>query len=431
MPNKYRRMRVDALHPFHTNPRRGDVAAIAASLEATGQYKPIVVNAGTLTGRPDEVLAGNHTLAAARSLGWDRLDVVVLDVDDATANRIVLADNRTADLGTYDDVVLAELLGATDLTGTGYDDGDLTALLRRTRTVVHLTDVDDAPAKPERAVSAAGDVWVLGDHRLLVGTCHDTARVVELVGDPVDAVWTDPPYGVNYSSAAGRIRGDATAIDADAVWRGALPTILAATRPGGAVYFAMPPGVDQYAFVDAAVEAGVLVRQILVWVKNALVLGRSDYQYRSEPVAAGVTPGGDDASDVDDDDGYAPVGYGFTPGGAGRLGRGGPHWHGDNKASNVFEVPKPSASRLHPTMKPVDLVQAMLRNSVPPGGRVLDVFAGSGSTMIAAHAEGMTAYLVEEDPLYADVICQRWQEHTGIVPVRDGRRVSFVAGGAS
>lgn len=426
MPMQHRRMRVADLNPYHANPRRGDVAAIAASLEATGQYRPIVVNAGTLTGRAFEVLAGNHTLAAARSLGWDRLDVVVLDVDDATARRIVLADNRTADLGGYDEGVLAELLAATDdLAGTGYDDADLTALLRRTRMVVQLTDVDDVPAKPDAAVSAEGDVWELGPHRLLVGSCHDTDAVAALVGTPVDAVWTDPPYGVNYSSTAGRIIGDATAIDADAVWRGALPTILACARPGAPVYFAMPPGVDQYAFVTAALEVGLLVRQVLVWVKDALVLGRSDYQYRSEPIADAVTPGGDD------DSGWSPVGYGFTPGGAGRLGRGGPNWHGDNRTTNVFEVPKPKASRLHPTMKPVDLIQPMLHNSVPPGGRVLDVFAGSGSTMIAAHAEGMTAYLVEEDPPYADVICQRWEEHTGIVPVRNGVKVTFADGGAS
>lgn len=267
---------VGELVEFEGNPRRGDVDAIAASLAKRGQYKPIVVNAGSKTGRVNEVLAGNHTLRAARGLGWPEIQCVFVDVAADEAAQIVAADNRIADLG-------------------GYDQADLLAVLE---------------------------------------------------------------------------------------------------------------------------AAGFRVRQTLMWVKNALVMGRADYHWKHEPIIATVVP-----DEVDD---YCPFFYGFAPGGEGRLGRGGEHWHGDNKATTVFNVAKPQASREHPTMKPVELIEPMLRNSCRPGGVVVDLFGGSGSTLIAAHHAGVKAVLVELDEKYADVICRRFQQHTGVVPVRDGVEVSFV-----
>jgi DNA modification methylase len=140
-----------------------------------------------------------------------------------------------------------------------------------------------------------------------------------------------------------------------------------------------------------------------VWIKNVMVLGRSDYHYKHEPIF-----------------------YGFTPGGEGRRGRGGERWHGDNSQTTVFPFDKPSRNTEHPTMKPVALIDAMLKNSLPPGGIVFDPFGGSGSTLIAAHDRGCRAFCVELDPRYADVILTRFQRHTGIVPVLDGEPVSFV-----
>ncbi|GJF04947.1 ParB N-terminal domain-containing protein [Pseudonocardia sp. D17] len=139
---------VSELHTYHRNPRQGDVAAIAASLRANGQYRPIVVNVGTHTGRPSEVLAGNHTLKAARDLGWESLAVVLVDVDEDQAARIVAADNRTADLGEYDERLLAELLGdLDDLDGTGYTEADLEKMIRNLEGApgsADLLDPDDA-----------------------------------------------------------------------------------------------------------------------------------------------------------------------------------------------------------------------------------------------------------------------------------------------
>ena len=168
--------------------------------------------------------------------------------------------------------------------------------------------------------------------------------------------------------------------------------------------------------------AGLLVRQNLVWVKSSLVLGRSDYQYRHEPILYGLAAG---------ESGHEPILYGFVPAASGRLGRGGPRWFGDNCQTTVFEVDKPSRSSEHPTMKPVALIEAMIANSLPPRGVLFDPFAGSGSTLIAAYKRGCSALVVELDPRYADVILRRFEAHSGIVPTLDGKPVSFMADAVS
>ncbi|UOQ58567.1 DNA modification methylase [Leucobacter allii] len=408
---------VDELSTYHRNPRRGDVAAIAASLAARGQYRAIAVNVGTHTGRPLEVLAGNHTLRAARELGWTHIDGTTVDVDDAEAARIVAADNRLADLGSYDDSDLLAVLDlAGDLTGTGYTDADIASLQLALDEPVALTDPDDAPPLPEATpVSRPFDVWELGPHRLYVGSSGDTDAVLAAMPAPADCIWTDPPYGVNYVGGTGlTIKNDGRA-EAAQVFRDAIPTMLAIARPGAPIYVAHADSIRPD-FQRALEDADITVRQTLIWVKDALVLGRADYHWKHEPILEAAL-----AAETD----HEPVAYGFVPGGEGRLGRGGDRWFGDNRQTTVFEVPRPKASRLHPTMKPVELVERMLRNSCAPGALVADLFAGSGSTLLAAHRAGMIAMLCELDPAYADVICERWEAHTGISPVRDGETVSF------
>ena len=399
------------LRPYGANPRQGNVATIAESLQVNGQYRPVVVNK-----RTGEILAGNHTYAAALSLGWTELAVTYVDVDDEQAKRIVLVDNRSNDLATYDDAALAELLGTLDgLTGTGFSDRDLAALLAELDTgdPAELTDRDDAPAPPQQSVSKLGDVWRLGPHRVLCGDSTDSGAVaIMLAGDVPDCVWTDPPYGVSY---AGRTK-DALTIQNDgkaglpALLAGAFRTVAALARKGAPVYVAHAD-TERIAFETAMLDAGLLVRQNLIWVKNSIVLGHSDYHYKHEPILAAETP-----TDEPDND-HAPVLYGFTPGGTGRLGRGGPNWLGDNKQSTVIAADKPPRNAEHPTMKPVELITTMLANSCPLGGLVLDLFGGSGSTLIAAHHGRQRAALVELDPRYVDVICRRYQEHTGVTPI--------------
>ena len=419
MPLEVTTFSVGELSTYHRNPRRGAVGMIAESLKARGQYRAIVVNLGRLTGRPLEVLAGNHTLLAAREIGWESIDATTVDVDDAEAARIVAADNRLADLGGYDDADLIEVLEtAGELVGTGYSEIDLAALRAAMDEPLSLTDPDEVPDIPKSVpVSVLGDVWQLGPHRLVVGSSGDLRSVAGAVQGPVDCVWTDPLYGINYvggnhrktsraRAAAGEMSILNDSIDeALAAWSDALTTVITVARAGAPIYVTVPAGPDQSKFEQVFHGSGVLHRQTLVWVKHRLVLGRSDYHYRHEPIL-----------------------YGFTPGGEGRLGRGGPRWHGDDKQTTVIEAPMPRASKLHPTMKPVELIEPMLRNSCPRGGVVLDPFGGSGSTLIAAHRAGMRATLVELDPRYADVICRRFQEHTGTIPVRDGEQVDFTAG---
>lgn len=415
---------VDELAFYFRNPRRGDVSAIAASLEARGQYKPIVVNVGSLTGRPLEVLAGNHTLQAARSLGWSTIQATTVDVDDAGAAQIVAADNRIADLGTYDDAELAFVLEAAgSLEGTGYVQDDLDALLATLAEPVSLTDPDDAPAADEDGpwITAQGDVWQLGPHRLLVGRSGDVDAVRAVTPDDgFDCVWTDPPYGVEYEGGTGLTIENDGAEEAVAVAVAFLEVAAEVCRPGAPVYVAHSD-VLRIPLQLAMERLGIRYRQTLMWVKDRFVLSHADYHYQAEPVLEGEV-------DPEVAREYEPVAYGFLPGGEGRLGRGGPRWFGDNRPSTVFDVKRPSRSAVHPTMKPVELVERMLVNSCRPGGWVLDGFGGSGSTMIAAHRLGRRAVLVELSPKYADVICRRWQEHTGIVPVRDGQPVDFTGG---
>lgn len=163
-------------------------------------------------------------------------------------------------------------------------------------------------------------------------------------------------------------------------------------------------------------------RQLLVWVKNTMVLGHSDYHYKHEVIFEAETP----AESEPEGKAHEPLLYGFTPGAAGRLGRGGPKWYGPNNATTVFEIDKPPRNAEHPTMKPVKLILAMLANSARPGHLVLDPFGGSGSTLIAAHYHGARARLVELDPKYVDVICARYQKETGELPRRNGRAVDFI-----
>lgn len=431
-------------HPGNARTRDARAeAALEASLERNGQYRTVV--ARTLRGGKLQILAGHGTVEAARRLGWSQVAVDVhRGVDDEAAARIVLVDNRTSDLAGYDDALLAQLLGSLeDLHGTGFDDDDLAALLAGVvDDAPALNDVDDAPALPELAdaVSQRGDVWLLGPHRLWCGDSTNAAGVAGvLAGDQPDVVWTDPPYGVSYvgkTSEALTIENDGKA-DLPALLPAAFRTIAGVCRPGAPVYVAHAD-TERILFEQSMLDAGLLVRQNLVWVKSTLVMGRSDYHYKHEPVLEAVVP---DVAEVpaEDEDApdvpglsHEPVLYGFAPGGQGRLGRGGERWHGDNKQTTVFEFPKPHRNGEHPTMKPVDLILAMLRNSCPPGGLLLDLFGGSGSTLIAAHHMRAKAFLVELDRRYVDVICRRWQEHTGIAPVRqaDGAAVDFTSVGA-
>lgn len=382
------RLALTDLKPYPGNARRGDVKAIKESLERLGLYRPVVLNARTM-----EVLAGNHVVQAARELGWSSIDATVVEVDEDTARRIVLADNRTNDLAGYDTEALAELLMELDggLEGTGFDEADLDALLEEVAPAIPLEE-DELPPAPTEPVTRPGELIELGGHRLVCGDARDPQCYQRLLSERAAVILiTDPPYGVSYEGktrARLRIANDGSA-GLQALLGESFAQLDRVLSPGAPLYVFAPAGRLCAVFLEAFEDCGWSLRQALAWVKDTLVLGHSDYHFRHEQILFGYKPG------------------------CGRLGRGGSGWYGDNRQTSVFEFPRPRAAREHPTTKPPELLEAMLRNSSGRGALVLDPFAGSGSTLVACERLGRSARLIELDPRYADVIIARYERLTG------------------
>ena len=397
---------IDKLLPYVRNARQHSdeqIAQIAASIAEFGFVNPI------LTGADGVLVAGHGRLAAARKLGLPTVPVVVLDHLTPTQRRaLVLADNRLAELATWDDALLRIELEALqddgfDLDLTGFDADALAELLADEEPQIEGRTEDDAiPEMPEEPVSRPGDVWRLGPHRLVCGDATTAEAYARLFpdGERADMVFTDPPYNVNYAnSARDKLRGKHRPILNDALGEGfydflfdALALIMAHTR--GAIYVAMSS--SELDTLQAAFRAaGGHWSTFIIWAKNTFTLGRSDYQRQYEPIL-----------------------YGW-PEGATR------HWCGDRDQGDVWQIKKPAKNDLHPTMKPVDLVERAIRNSSRPGDVVLDPFGGSGTTLIAAEKAGRVARLIELDPKYADVIVRRWQDWTGQQATREADGLAF------
>ena len=397
---------IDKLLPYVRNARQHSdeqIAQIAASIAEFGFVNPI------LTGADGVLVAGHGRLAAARKLGLATVPVVVLDHLTPTQRRaLVLADNRLAELATWDDALLRIELEALqddgfDLDLTGFDADALAELLADEEPQIEGRTEDDAiPEMPEEPVSRPGDVWRLGPHRLVCGDATTAEAYARLFpdGERADMVFTDPPYNVNYAnSAKDKLRGKHRPILNDALGEGfydflydALALIMAHTR--GAIYVAMSS--SELDTLQAAFRAaGGHWSTFIIWAKNTFTLGRSDYQRQYEPIL-----------------------YGW-PEGATR------HWCGDRDQGDVWQIKKPAKNDLHPTMKPVELVERAIRNSSRPGDVVLDPFGGSGTTLIAAEKAGRVARLIELDPKYADVIVRRWQDWTGQQATREADGLAF------
>ena len=364
---------IEGLVPYGKNPRRGDVDAIAESLTVNGQYKPIVVRAGS-----NEVLAGNHTLKAARQLGWDKIAVTFVDVDDDGAARIVLVDNRTNDVATYDEAALAELLSSLpDLTGTGFGAADLDEMLGIKPDA--LNDSDDTPEPPAEPVSVLGDVWVLGEHRVVCGDATDVGAWDAILGKArPSVVFTDPPYGIGYQAMRGgaKIENDATPNEALQVTRDALALVHDAE-----VHFVCCDWRSLGTILDAMAAAAIKPKSCIVWDKQTLVQNLDRYAKQHEFIVYAGPFGGQPTMATD----VWPHRRDFDPD--------------------------------HPTPKPVSLIIQALTTASAVGALVADPFGGSGSTLIACHDTNRVARLIELDPRYVDVICRRYQEHTGDKPV--------------
>lgn len=404
---------VGELQTHPNNPRRGDLEAIKRSIEVNGFYGAIVANK-----RTGYILAGNHRYLAARDLGYETLPVTWVDVGEREAKRILAADNKTSEMGGYDDAVLTDLLedlrDSEMLEGSGYTDDNLNSLLdaMMKEQGSHYEEgaegegddeADEEVDTSNAAIDAAHAIWgvvkgqlyKIGDQRLLCGDSTSAEDVGRLLGgETIDLLLTDPPYGVNYvesksmrrTTVQKTIANDNLSIgDTEKLWDASLTLCCQNMKAGGNYYVCSPQGENLAYLMMSLKRSGFLLKHMLIWVKNHLVLGRCDYHYQHEPIL-----------------------YGWKEGA-------GHYYGGTRKETSLWECSKPEKSRLHPTMKPIALFERACINGSKRGERVHDPFCGSGTTLIAAHNTGRKGYGMEFDPEYCSVILQRLSE-LGLTP---------------
>lgn len=417
-----------------------NIDTIVQSLNRFGQQKPIVVDSSFC------VRAGNGTLEAARSLGWTHLDCVVTDLKGSDAVAYAIADNRTAELAEWDDGVLAAVLeglqvdDASLMDATGFTADELARMIEENEPDSEVIE-DEVPSVPVDPISQPGDIWALGPHKLGCGSCLDQHFMDALFGDTLgDMLFTDPPYNVAYEGKTKdklTIQNDSMG-DGDFLQflRDAFVSLAIVIKPGSAAYIchADSEGVN---FRLAFAESGFEFKQCLIWVKNALVLGRQDYQWRHEPILYGWRSGeahrfyGDrrqttvvddfEGVSISDSEGKQTITIAFN----GRTVQIEAQctevvYGGDDELDTIWRLNKPSRNAEHPTMKPLSLCARAIRHGTKKGEVVVDGFLGSGSTLIAAHQLGRVCYGTELSPQYCDVIVNRWENLTGEKALLDG-----------
>lgn len=422
---------IDKLAVYAKNPRQNDHAVdqVAAAIKEYGFRVPVVAKSdGT-------VVDGHLRLKAARALGLSEIPVVLADdLTDAQVKAFRISVNRMAELADWDfDLLRSEIEALQsldyDLALTGLQDELLEDLLNAVEPNDGLTDEDAVPEPPTDPVSRPGDVWVLGNHRLVCGdsTSRDAYTLLLGGGEHVSMVWTDPPYNVDYRGQAGKIKNDKMKITAFYKFlRSAFGCMFENLINGGAIYVAHADASDLgLTFRQAYLDAGFKLSSCLIWRKNRLIISRADYHPQHESILYGWKPTGahrwfgdrkkttiqelfgeEMIAKVDDDTYQLRIGevsYLIT----------GENIRITEAETSVILAESPVKSDLHPTMKPVALIEKMLFNSSKSGELVLDPFGGSGSTLIACEKIGRRARLVELDEKFCDVIVKRWQDFTG------------------
>lgn len=384
---------VTALKPYERNARKHrdfDVDKIVESIRVFGFDDPIGIWG------PDNLLVEGHgRVLAAKKLGMQTVPCIRLDhLTDEQRRAYALEHNKTAENSEWDLDILPEELSAIvdiDMTSFGFDLVDN----------AEVVEDDYEPVVPEEPKAKIGQLYQLGRHRLMCGDSTIESDVIRLCnGWSMDMVLTDPPYNVDYEGAAGKIKNDNMESGAFREFlKKAFLNIKAALRNGGAfhIWFGETKG---YEFRGACMDAGLTVRQQLIWVKSSPTLGRQDFQRQYESALEGF------ADDEEDGRGYESALYGWKDGAA-------HSWYKKRKERDVMFFDKPVASKEHPTMKPVLLFDYEMRCNTKPGEYVLDLFGGSGTTLIAAEQNGRTAFVMEYDPRFVDVIIDRWEKFTG------------------
>ena len=378
-----RRVPIDSLTLDPSNARsHGDanLEAIRGSLGRFGQAEPLVVQRGS-----GLVIAGNGRLLAMKELGWEECDVVELGLDELTATALGIALNRTADLATWDEPALAKLLAqlaAEDaLEGVGYTPEEVALLCRAGEPEAELPDPGPGEV-PEEPVTRPGDLWVLGDHRLLCGDSTSPADMEKLmVGETAHLLATDPPYLVDYQGEGwDEFEGEEQAL---AFFRRWLEVALPHCREAVPVY--QWHAHRRQALVERAwLEAELLLHQQIIWAKPRGVLGRSHYMWAHEPCFYGWRKGKMPAKE------RRPPASEITIWAVGQEGSG-----------------------IHPTQKPLEVFLRPMRHHTLKGEVVLEPFSGSGSQLVAAEQLGRVCRAMERDPGYVDVAIERWEKATG------------------
>jgi len=393
---------LDKLIPYARNPRThsdAQVAQIAASIAEFGFNNPILVDTGA------GIIAGHGRLLAARKLHLNEVPVIVLDhLSEARKRAYILADNRLAENAGWDEELLRLELAALqvedfNLDLIGFDDQELVRLLADQEAAQGLTDEDAVPELPQTPISALGDLWLLGNHKLLVGDATARPDIDRLMaGDAADLVFTDPPYNVDYEGYTEerlKIKGDRMS---DADFKQFLENTFRSYRTvlkAGASLYTCHSSSWQREFQNALEASGFEIRCQIIWAKNTFAWGFGRYKFQHEPIFYAHVAGQKDS------------------------------WYGDKSQSTLWEEKKPAANRLHPTAKPIELIERALINSSKSGDIAVDLFGGSGSTLIACERRGREARLMEIDPRYADVIVRRWQEFTSKQAVLEGDGRTF------
>lgn len=431
-------MNLNELKPANYNPRvdldehDDEYQKLKNSIEHFGYVDPIIWNKRTNT-----LVGGHQRLKVVKSLGWETIDVSVVDLSPEDEKALNIALNKIE--GDWDNSMLAELLedlqsNNYDLSFTGFDFDEINDLLGPDDNEVEEGDfdVDEAIDDIKNKDEALG-LWQLGDHRLLCGDSTKLDDILRLVGDnEVDMIFTDPPYNVNYEGGTGLTIQNDNMEDAAfyQFLKDTFDGMFAVAKPGAAIYVCHADSEGRN-FRNAFHDSGFLMKQCLIWVKNTLVLGRQDYQWKHEPILYGWKPGAshnwyndrkqttviqDSANVVIDDQGTAGTVITF---------------HNDmdtvsikvkdyeiidqndDNVSTIWRIDKPKRNGEHPTMKPIELCAKAIKNSSKKGDIVFDPFGGSGSTLIACEQTGRKAVTMEFDPVYAAVIIRRWEDYTG------------------
>jgi len=386
---------IDDLKPWADNPRDNEeaVAEVARSIERFGFASPILARE-----EDSEIIAGHTRYKAARKLGLRKVPVRYINLNPVDSHLLALADNKIAERANWDQQALGDIMKSldgidADISGLGWSEDELKELIAPEQVDLDGSEAD-MPEIDEGAEvqSEPGEIYELGPHRLLCGDSTKGEAWAGLMGnEKLQMVWTDPPYGVAVNAVkdveeARKLhrRTDGLVIENDQLspeellefLREAFDSMMAVCAPGASWYVAAPSGNLFHPFASALLERFIW-RHTLVWVKDRLVMGRCDYHYRHESIF-----------------------YGWVKG---------THYFCEKRnLDTVLECPRPHSSKIHPTMKPVELIKRMVENSSRPGWIVGDGFGGSGSTLLACALTGRIARLIELDPRYCDAIRRRW-----------------------